>query len=214
MRGRRYLKIVEHYESCLRKFGDNHLGVDWPNADDALLRYRIMLEIIPGNEKFSLLDFGCGTAHLYDYIVKKAYNNINYTGLDISKDFIKICKQKYPEIPFKCCNILESPEQIGTFDYIIMNGVFTEKRDLSFDEMFEYFKKLVKTIFHKTNYGIAFNVMTKHVDWERNDLFHLPFDLLASFLKSEVSRNFTIRNDYGLYEYTVYLFKEPNIWHR
>ena len=30
--------------------------------------------------------------------------------------------------------------------------------------------------------GIAFNVMTKHVDWERDDLFHLPFDQLAEWL--------------------------------
>jgi hypothetical protein len=56
--------------------------------------------------------------------------------------------------------------------------------------------------------------MTKHVDWEREDLFHLPFDLLASFLKREVSRNFIVRNDYGLFEYTVYLFKHPDTWRR
>ena len=49
--------------------------------------------------------------------------------------------------------------------------------------------------------------MSKHVDWEREDLFHLSFDELGSFLKEEISRNFTIRNDYGLYEYTVYIYK-------
>jgi hypothetical protein len=125
-----------------------------------------------------------------------------------------VCKQKYPDIPFKNCDILESPEKIEKFDYIILNGIFTEKRELSFDEMFEYFKNLIRAIFIKTNCGIAFNVMTKHVDWEREDLFHLPFDLLVSFLKREVSSNLIIRNDYGLFEYTVYLFKEPNTWHR
>jgi hypothetical protein len=100
------------------------------------------------------------------------------------------------------------------FDYIILNGVFTEKRELSFDEMYEYFKTLIKVLYLKTKVGLAFNVMTKYVDWEREDLFHLSFDLLASFLKDEVTRNFIIRNDYGLFEYTVYLFKEPNTWHR
>lgn len=209
-----YLKIVEHYEDCLKKFGDNHLGVDWPNKEDALIRYRIMLELIPDHEKCTLLDFGCGTAHLYDFIVKSSIKNINYTGLDLSNEFIKVCRQKYPMIPFQCCDILVSPEQIEKFDYIILNGVFTEKQELSFDEMFEYFKKLIRAIFLKANYGIAFNVMTKHVDWEREDLFHLPFDLLILFLKKEVSKNFIIRNDYGLFEYTVYLFEEPNIWHR
>lgn len=214
MSGKQYLKIIEHYENCLKKFGDNHLGVDWPNAEEAILRYKIMIEIIPVHKDCSLLDFGCGTAHLYDFLVKNSYKNISYTGLDISNEFIKVCRQKYPGISFKCYDILESPEQIEKFDYIVLNGIFTEKCELSFDEMFEYFKNLIRAIFLKTNYGIAFNVMTKHLDWEREDLFHLPFDLLASFLKREVSGNFIIRNDYGLFEYTVYLFKEPDIWQR
>jgi SAM-dependent methyltransferase len=211
---KQYLKIVEHYEDCLKEFGDNHLGVDWPKTEDALMRYKIMLDIIPELKNCSLLDFGCGTGHLYDFILKNRYKNITYSGLDISNEFIKVCKQKYPEVLFSCTDILESPDQIGTFDYIILNGVFTEKRELTFDEMFDYFKKMIKVIFLKTKLGLAFNVMTKHVDWEREDLFHLPFDLLTAFLKEEVSRNFIIRNDYGLFEYTVYLFKDPDTWHR
>ena len=93
------------------------------------------------------------------------------------------------------------------FDYIILNGVFTQKRDLTFDEMLVYFKSLIKIVFSKTRIGIAFNVMSKQVDWERDDLFHLPMDTLASFLTKDISRNFVIRNDYGLYEYTTYVYK-------
>lgn len=209
-----YLKIVEHYEDCLRKFGDNHLGVDWPKEEDAQLRYKIMLEIIYDQKKCSLLDFGCGAAHLYEFILGNSYKNINYTGLDLSKEMIKVCRQKFPEISFILADILETPDQIGEFDYIILNGVFTEKQELSFDEMFEYFKRLIKALYLKTTTGIAFNVISKHVDWEREDLFHLPFDILGSFLKSEISPNYIIRNDYGLFEYTVYLFKDPGTWHR
>lgn len=214
MSKKQYLKIVEHYESCLIKHGDSHLGVDWPKEDDADLRYKIMLELIPHGKSVSLLDFGCGTARLYDFILKNEYKSICYSGQDISNEFIKVSKKKYPYISFKCYDILESEEPLETIDYVVLNGVFTEKRDLSFEEMFEYFKSVLRALFLKTKYGIAFNVMTKHVDWEREDLFHLPFDLLVSFLKSEVSRNFIIRNDYGLFEYTVYLFKEPNTWLR
>jgi len=214
MSGRNYQKIINHYEDCLRKFGDNHKGVDWPNQEDALLRYKVMLDIVMPGIRCSLLDFGCGTAHLYDYIVKCGFKDIEYTGLDISNNFIQVCMSKHKQINFINCDILKSPEKIGKFDYIIMNGIFTVKRELLFNEMVEYFEDLVKVVFTKANIGIAFNVMTKHVDWEREDLFHLPFDLLAAFLKQEVSRNFVIRNDYGLFEYTVYVFKEPNIWHR
>ena len=39
-------ELVAHYESCLRAHGDNHRGVDWPNAVDARTRYRVMLDVI------------------------------------------------------------------------------------------------------------------------------------------------------------------------
>jgi len=214
MKSKKYLKIVEHYENCLRQYGDSHLGVDWPKEDDAALRYRIMLELIPANRVSTLLDFGCGIAHLYGYLIKNGFKNISYTGLDISSEFIETCKQKYPGVPFKCLDLLESGEQVEMYDYIILNGVFTEKCGLSFDEMYDYFKRLIKAVFLKADHAMAFNVMTKHVDWEREDLFHLPFDLLGAFLKSEVTRNYIIRNDYGLFEYTVYLFKESYKWQK
>jgi hypothetical protein len=88
-----------------------------------------------------------------------------------------------------------------------MNGVFTEKLTLNHEEMFEYFKKLVKVVYNHANVGIALNVMSKQVDWERDDLFHLSLDELAWFVKEELSRKFIIRNDYGLYEYTIYILK-------
>ena len=60
-----YQSIVSHYESCLDKYGDTHQGVDWPCKEDVITRYRVMLGLAGENsENYSLLDFGCGTAHL------------------------------------------------------------------------------------------------------------------------------------------------------
>lgn len=205
----RYLQIVRHYESCLAKYGDSYLGVDWPKAQDAETRYRVMLEVIPKAEARSirLLDFGCGTSHLYEYIHSSGITRIEYSGLDLSPKFVELSHKKFPGIRYYCVDILEQPNAIPVFDYIVMNGVFTEKRGLSFDEMLTYFERVVKAVFVKAQRGIAFNVMSKHVDWEREDLFHLPFDVLARFLSRELTRNFLIRNDYGLYEYTAYVYR-------
>jgi len=209
MEVRKYLDIVAHYESCLERHGDTHLGVDWPKKDDASKRYRVMLEIVKPDldRRVRLLDFGCGAAHLCEYIDDSGITNIEYAGLDLSERFVELCRRKFPSNDFYCFDVLEGNETLPSFDYIVMNGVFTEKRSLTFDEMFIYFKQLVRKVFEKAEIGIAFNVMTKHVDWEREDLFHLPFDTLATFLKQDLSRNFIIRNDYGLYEYTTYVYR-------
>lgn len=205
MKELRYRNIVKHYETCLNLYGDSHKGVDWPNKQDALLRYKVMLDLVK-NKNSSLLDFGCGAAHLYEYILSHNYS-VEYSGLDMSDKFINLCQKKYPNIRFICADILENKNKIPEVDYIIMNGVFTEKRELSFEEMKKYFYNILILLFEKAKEGIAFNLMSKNVDWERDDLFHMSLDPLIDFLIKNLSRNFIIRNDYGLYEYTVYVYK-------
>jgi SAM-dependent methyltransferase len=200
-----YSHIVKHYEECFEEHGDTNKGVDWPNIEDALTRYRVMEDSLKSSN--SVLDFGCGLAHFHDYLLEKEWNNITYSGLDLSKKMVDHCRIKKPGIDFYSNDVLKDGWQIPDFDYIIMNGVFTEKLTLNHEEMFEYFKKLVKLVYDHANVGIALNVMSKQVDWERDDLFHLSLDELAWFVKEELSRKFIIRNDYGLYEYTIYILK-------
>jgi len=210
MMDKEYLGIVSHYESCLQRHGDTHLGVDWPRQRDAEISYGVMLDVIRSadrNASVQLLDFGCGASHLYEYILTRRMDRISYSGLDLSEKFIELSKSKFPAVNYYCVDLLNEGATIPNFDYIVMNGVFTEKCTLSFDEMFSYFKRLMKKVFEHAKIGIAFNVMSKYVDWERNDLFHLPFDMLGSFLIREVSRNFVIRHDYRLYEYTTYVYR-------
>jgi SAM-dependent methyltransferase len=206
---KKYIEIVEHYESCLARHGDSHLGVDWPKVQDAETRYRVMLELIPTprHSLVKLLDFGCGASHLYEYIVANGVMGIEYLGLDLSPKFVELSRKKFPKNHYICADILEEPDAVPASEYIVMNGVFTEKRGLTFDEMLAYFERTLIGVFAKAERGIAFNVMSKHVDWEREDLFHLPFDTLARFLIRALTRNFVIRNDYGLYEYTTYVYR-------
>jgi len=201
----KYQEIVTHYEACLERHGDTHLGVDWPRKEDAKKRYQITLELVRENTgKYSVLDFGCGAAHLYDYIIEQGIKKIDYFGLDISEKFINLCKKKHPNSPFYCADILANVSAVPKTDYIVMNGVFTEKQSMTHEEMYVYFQSMLKKLFPLARKGIGFNVMSKQVDWERNDLFHLSLDEMASFVTQHLGRHFVVRNDYGLYEYIVY----------
>ncbi len=211
----KYQVIVEHYEECFEKFGDTPRGVDWTKEEQVEFRYQTMLELVNFREKsfqvtkqVSLLDYGCGLSHLYEFIQKNNINNIEYTGLEISNKFFNESRQKFPTNNYILGDILKDKNLLqNNYDYIVMNGVFTEKRNLSYNDMFEYFEKMICLIYRYCNKGISFNVMSKQVDWEIDTLFHVPMDDMANFLTKKISRNFIIRNDYGLYEYTVYLYK-------
>lgn len=202
-----YEEIVTHYLSCFKEHGDTPKGLDWPNIDDLIKRYDVMSDVIMTEENFTILDFGCGTARLFPFLLEKIGQQFKYIGLDMGPDYVRFCRSKYPNLDFLEGDILCDETLMPKVDYTIMNGVLTEKRTLSQDEMWRYAKELIVEVFQKTQIGIAFNVMSKNVDWEREDLFHLSLDLLTDFLCKELSRNFVIRNDYGLYEYTVYLYR-------
>jgi SAM-dependent methyltransferase len=211
-----YRAIVSHYEACLEKHGDTPRGVDWPKAEDVDRRYDVMMQLLRPDvgpaSPATLLDFGCGAAHLLDFIGRRNIRGVRYAGLDLSEKFVALCREKHPSVPFHCLDLLEKGAELASFDYVVMNGVFTEKRELSFDAMLDYWKRLLSAVFAKAKIGVAFNVMSKQVDWERDDLFHLPLDVMAGFVTKELSRHFVVRNDYGLYEYTTYVYREPSPW--
>ena len=204
-----YDRIVRYCEACLERHGDTHRGVDWPKQEYATTSYDVMIGVIREfGERVSMLDVGCGLSHLYERILARGIDSIDYAGVDLSERFLAQCRAKFPAVPYFHVDLLETGESLPSFDYVIMNGVFTEKVDISFDAMWDYMTRLVEKAYSLARKGIAFNVMSKQVDWERDDLFHVPFDLLADFLGKKISRNFVFRHDYGMYQYTAYVYRE------
>jgi SAM-dependent methyltransferase len=172
-------------------------------------RYDVMLDVIRDIARpVRLLDFGCGTGHLFEHIQNRPELQIDYHGIDLSSLFIATARAKHPGIRFDEGDVLQQPDILHTYDYVVINGVFTAKWDVSFDVMLAFLQRTIRLLFSRCTGGIAFNTMSKHVDWERDDLFHLPLEILTAFLCQEVSRHFVIRNDYGLYEYTTYVYRE------
>ncbi len=198
--------LAAHYERCLRDHGDTAQGVDWPDAEGALIRYRVMAEVARDGGGF--LDFGCGAGHFLEYLQQTHSPCPPYRGLDISPVFIDLCRYKFPATVFDRLDVLAPGAIIPSADYVVMNGVFTEKREVPYDVFFEAMTQVLVKVFAIAQRGMAFNLMSKYVDWERDDLFHVAYDDIVRFVTS-LSRHHTIRADYGLREYTVYVYKHP-----
>ena len=146
---------------------------------------------------------------LVEFIQANGIDGIEYSGLDPSKRMVEESRRKHPQITYSVVDVLDEPELVPEFDYVVMNGVFTIRPSQTYNQMLEYLNHVLRAAYPKARVGLAVNFMSKQVDWEREDLFHLPMDFLASFLAHEISRHFVIRHDYGLYEYTAYVYREP-----
>lgn len=199
--------LVRHYEECLARHGPTPLGADWPNGADLATRFGVMLDVLDdAGDRPELLDLGCGAGLLLDYLAATGnIDRVRYHGIDLSSAMTDLATMRWPTHKFSCRNIVAAPLPEQSVDVVIMNGVLTERVSVSFAAMVELAQSLIGEAFRAARVGIAFNVMNAHVDWQRDDLFHWPFDVLAGFLKREISPHYTFRADYGLFEYTCFV---------
>jgi SAM-dependent methyltransferase len=206
--------ISEACEEDLLKHGDSFRGAGYTkSAEEAQQRYALMLGVIrERTEPTTLLDFGCGLAHLLDFLEQRPqYGHVRYTGLDLSAKYLQVARARHPEAAFLLLDVLDDGASLPEFDYVVMNGVFNFRGTISEEAMLAYWKQLTLAVFGHCRRGLAFNVMSKLVDWEREDLFHLPFDVMAQHVGQALSRHFVVKHDYGAYEYTTYVYRSPSM---
>ena len=205
-----YRGIVALCEEDFDRHGDTYLGAGWTRSGEhADRRYDIMLDLVARQPRpCSVLDFGCGTARLFDRAVRTgAAAGIDYSGLDMSERVLAHARSKHPARSFHAIDVLVDPGELPMYDVVLMNGIFHYRDGNSFDDMYDYTAALLTALWPHTAKALAFNVMSTHVDWERDDLFHLPMGRAADLVAGRLSRRFTLREDYGLYEYTVYVHR-------
>lgn len=189
----------------MREYGDDFRALGWTHKEAVCVRHRVMADVVKWNrhrDSVTVLDFGCGLAHFLDCVQRE---RITYVGADIVPEFLRRCVIKHPDKKFVYADVVRG-DPVPASDYTMINGVFTQKLDTPYDDMVDYFTLILKALFNAAEHGIAFNVMSAHVDWQRDDLFHVPFDQMAEIVSQHLSRNYVFRSDYGLREYTTYVY--------
>ena len=201
--------LVEIYEKNFVEHGDKHKGVGWKSKKEASKRYLIMASEIKKNKKNkSILDFGCGLSHFLKFIKQNNMGKFKYFGLDMSEKMISASKKKYPKNKFILVDPLKNPKKVPNADYVVINGLFTQKLKYTEKEMFSFLKKILVLFFKKTNIALMFNVMSPYVDWKNRLNFYLDLNKLINFVSKHLSKNFVLKHNYGLYEYTIIIFKK------
>ena len=170
-----------------------------------------VLEAVPRGAALPvLLDLGCGPGLLLHYLAATGRAGaVEYRGIDISPAMIDLGRSRWPGKDFQVRDITVDPLPPESVDVIVMNGVLTERQGIPRERMVTMAQTLLAAAFQAARFGIVFNVMSRHVDWEREDLFHWGFDEVAAFLKQNLTRHFSFRADYGLFEFTTFAWRHP-----
>ena len=201
-------KLKKHYEKTFLKFGPNAHGVDWGDEKSSFLRQSKMLAVIKPDINFtpSLLDVGCGYGGLLAYSLKHKIN-IDYTGIDLVESMVKHAKNYFVKSDFIQGDI-HSHIFKNKFDYVVCNGILTQKLSTEIKKMDKYAKDLITKMFDLCIHGIAFNIMSNKVNFMADNLYYRSPVEMISFCLDELSHNIKLDHAYPLYEYTIYVYKD------
>ena len=131
-------EIKEHYKALYLKYGEAAETGQYSSRESQYLRFKYLAEI-SDLKGINILDFGCGTASFYDYLLKINQLPKKYLGIEIVDEFLEHCKNKIPDGSF------HKPEEIEflDYDYGFVSGVFNNLRNNNRN----FWKDTVKTIY-------------------------------------------------------------------
>lgn len=197
-------KIIETYNTAFAEFGDDTKSVLWTKGQQSL-RFKALLKHFNLKGVASLLDHGCGLAHLKHYLDQSNFT-VEYSGTDINETFLNHCKKKYPK-----SNFFLAGKSTEKFDIIVSSGAFnmlyvedkTEHQKLVFSEL--------SKLFSLCNIGISINFMTDQVDFQQKGAFHQNPLELSEFIRKNLSKRFILDHSYMPYEFTLTVFKQLEV---
>lgn len=206
--------LKKHYEKLFINFGNSYKTAQQSSRKTQKKRISILVDKLKFTNNTKVLDFGCGTAYLYKYLLKSKKFNGYYTGIDIAENIIAFNKQKYvknKKINFFCEDILmKKNHKSSNYDYIFVSGTFNNK----LNDNWNFMKKILKKLFFMTKKTLIFNNLSTYVDYYDNGLFYIEPEKVFKFCKMNLSEFVEIRHDYQIkekvipFEFTTYVYKK------
>jgi SAM-dependent methyltransferase len=196
--------LINLYEERYQKLGASVKSLGWKDEESQCLRFRALCAIGDLSNS-SICDVGCGFGDLITYL-NQQFTNIQYHGIDVCAPFINEARNRFPAYSFSLANLFDDSFDY-TCDYFILSGALTFHVDDNW--------KLVTTALEKmmrlARKGVAVNFLTSYVDFqEARNAHYNPAELFA-FART-LTHWVSLRHDYPLWEFTLHLYKEPQLY--
>lgn len=200
--------IRDLYEGNLAEHGTTSKSVGWRDEASQVLRFERLARVIdPGLGEFTVNDWGCGYGAMFGYLDRAHGSRLaRYTGYDISPEMLEAAR-------IRCggprANFVLGPEVTEAADYTFVSGTFNVKLQAGDADWDAYIKRHLEAMFGKCRRGLSFNLLTSYVDWKAENLFYADPKDFFDFCKTRLSRYVTLHHDYGLFEWTIAVTREP-----
>ncbi len=194
-------ELLDFYNRHLKDFGDTPYALRW-TPQGQIRRYETFLRIAGEFSGKNILDFGCGKGDFFGFLKFRGIP-VNYCGIDINEELIKLAKNKYPGIDFFAMDI-EETQLKREFDIIFICGVF----NLRIAGIEESMKNVLKKLFKLCKEAMHVNFLTYYVPQKDVELFYVKPEEILHFATNELSSYVSLiheKEDIYLSVYKTYL---------
>jgi SAM-dependent methyltransferase len=200
--------IVNRYRERLEAHGAGPQALATGNAERRAIRFGVLADL--GDLKgCTILDIGCGLADFYAYLREQGVN-VHYTGYDITPEFVAESARRYPEATFEVRDV-QTDGIPREFDYVVSSQTFNNR--LAHDDNRLVMQEVLRLAYRAALRGVAFDMITDHVDFREDRLFYYSPEEMFRFAKS-LTKRVQLRHDYPLYEFALYLYPDFSGWNK
>lgn len=198
--------LIEQYQRAFAEHGDTPASVLWPRGRqtlrfDALTRHFV-------DREFSVLDYGCGLAHLKTYLDQR-FSQYDYHGADLVPEFINAAAAKYPDAKLQ---LVQSHIDVSKpVDHVVISGTFNI---IEGPDRTAYVKRVQAALLHLfslARVSLAVNFMTDRVDFMQPQALHMNVETVTDFVRQHLSPRLRLDESYMPYEFTLVVFKDNEI---
>ncbi|MCF8345866.1 MAG: class I SAM-dependent methyltransferase [Bacteroidales bacterium] len=202
---------VDYYGDLFEKYSGTPMAVSSESEAHKKMRFEKIAAFIEKGVDTSLHDIGMGVGSFYEYLKdQNGFNNLKYSGSDILEEYVRTAQKKYPECDFYLRDIADKKID-ESYDYVIMSGVFHQRRDVGINEWLWFSRELIRNAFSMANKSLVVNFVSGYVDYYQPNIYYCDLMRFINFVFEELSRFFVVDHCYPLYEFTVCISKEKHI---
>jgi hypothetical protein len=199
----RFNAIINQYRAAFSQHGNSMESVLWTKGRQQIRFVVLTAHIV--DDGFSILDFGCGLAHLRDCLNTR-FKSYSYSGADFVPEFIADDRKRHPDAFFYLTN--RPAEVPGEFDHVLMSGIFNLRYAENDDENFELVKQTLREGFARAKVSLAVDFRRDRTNYREPDAYYQNLPALYNFACEELSPRLKFDLTYMPYEYAMIVLKD------
>lgn len=198
-------RIVARYNARLEQYGYDIRTL----ASGTQARHRTRFDVLRrlGIESgCTVLDVGCGFGDFYHYLTAEGVF-IEYRGIDINPALIQVARDRHPGAQFDVLDF--QCDALPPADFVVSSSAFNLRLDES--DNYDLVADFMRKAYASASRGVAVDLQSSYVDFKVEDAFYYEPERVFALAKA-VTKRVSLRHDYPLFEFCVYLYPDFAGW--